>query len=185
MAWDDDMPLLLRVMTQDLSSAPTYTDEGLVQLLLTAGMMVQLQGAFAVPYTISISNETLSPDPTKLSPPDNAFIMLTVLRSSLVLVAAEIKQMVNQGIEIRDGTSMLKLQRDYQSLQEMQRVYQDQYDEALYAWKTGGGEALGQIIVTPYPLLSGSPYAMGDFTEGYPNGGTYGFGFGLGPGLPS
>lgn len=180
MAWDDDMPTILRVLVNDTSTSPKYDDDSLINLLLTSGMLLQLEGGFAADYAISIGNQTLTPDPTKMTPPDRAFISLATLRAAVQLITFEIRAFVEQGIEIRDGTSVLKLQREYHSMQTMLEAYGKQYGDALYAWKTGGGEALGQVIVTPYPLLEGGDRGMGSLYGGYPAGDWCGFGIGMG-----
>lgn len=163
MAWDDDFPVILRGLMLDYATPPTYADDRYNQLAVIAALGLLNEVGFARPYVISVSDVTISPDPTKLSPPDNAFVNLVCLKAALILVQAELRDMTRQGIEIQDGSSRLKLSRDAGSLRLMKQAYEEQYNLALYAYKTGAG---GEAVVTPYSYLADWPTGMATMYEG-------------------
>jgi hypothetical protein len=168
MAWDDLMVPLLRDSLQDTAANPLYADDQLVTSLLVAGFRLQLEVSFGMAYRIDVVNQAITPDPTASTPPDNNFANLVSLRAALGLVVAELRSLTRGGIEIRDGDNMIKLARDPDALKLMRDSYQKLYDDAIYAFKTGGNQGLGEIIVTPYHYLSdlGLCGPMGLFAPG-------------------
>lgn len=168
MAWSDDMPTILRATIQDTATPQVYTDPQLVTIILVSTISLQTEVAFVRPYVASISLGTLTPDPTDPALVDNVFVNLCCTKAALLLVAGEIKAYSRQAIRIRDGGSELELRRDPRILDLMYRAYKDQYDEALYAYKTGGDEGLGEIITSPYPYLGWNTWGINGMFEGYP-----------------
>lgn len=148
MAWDDEMVLILRDVIQDHAEPPVYSDERLSVAILVAGMILQNEVSFANTYTISVANQSMRPDPTKAETIDPGFITLACLRAALGLIVAEQRDLTRGGIEIQDGDNRIKLNRDSSSLKLMGDSYRKQYDQALYAYKTGGQAGVGEIIVT-------------------------------------
>lgn len=154
MAWDDDMPATVRVLLQDVGTTQVYQDSGLIQVILISAMQVKGRFQFDNPYSVSISNETLSPDPTSKTTKDDAFMLLTCYTAVVTLIKSEIRSMTRQGISIQDGDSKVSLQRDPKSLQLMLDSYQKDLDDLIYAYLSNGGEGFGEVIVTPYPIFS-------------------------------
>lgn len=154
MAWDEEMVLILRDMIQDFGDVPVYTDERLSTSILVAGLLLQNTVSFANSYEISVTNQTMKPDPTKSATLDKGFVALACLRAALGLVVAEQRELTRGGIEIQDGDNRIKLNRDAASLKLMGESYKKNYDEVLYAYKTGGNDGLGEAIVSPYKYWS-------------------------------
>jgi hypothetical protein len=158
MAWSDEMTLILRTTVADFVTPQVYTDGQLQTMLLVGALSLQSEIRFRVFYEALIEANTLTPDPTIPIAPattrDEIFMNLCCLKSAVLLVTGEIRGYVRQGVAIRDGQSEIRLQRDPRGLQAMIDVYKMQYDEALYAYKTGGSDGLGEIITSPYPYLS-------------------------------
>lgn len=173
MAWDDEMPTILRVTIQDTGATPLYTDDSLAQMILVASLSLQAEIAFLQKYVPNLPNGSLKPDPTLAANRDDPFINLCCVKAALLLVMGEIKSFARQGIRIRDGSSEIQLQRDPAGLKLLYDAYKAQYDDALYAYKTGGVEGLGEIITSPYPYLAGRHLGAGSMYEGY--AGLYGY----------
>lgn len=169
MAWDDEMPTILRNLVFDISATPLYTDDQLNTLILVASISLVAEVSFVNAYTISVSDGTLSPDPTATSTRDNAFVNLACLKSATRLIAAEIRDLTRQGIEIQDDTSRIKLGRDPRALALMKDTFLKDYQDAMYAYKTGGNDGLGESIVSPYKYWSNwSNLGMAGMYDGYP-----------------
>ncbi len=176
MAWDDEMVTIVRGLINDFEDpdtgdAPTYTDDRIAQIVLIAGQQIQTRVPFTRTYAISISNETMTPDPTTGTRDEN-FINLATLKAACILVSAEVRQYTGQGISIRDGSSAISLSRQPASLKLMKDTYCSEFESALYAYTTTGGNAsVGEAIVGPVKAW----YAGG----GYP--GDWDWGSCLGP----
>lgn len=166
MSWDTEMTTILRVTIQDMASPPTYSDPQLQQMILVSALTLQAQISFRQPYVPDIDAGTLTPDPTGPAARDDQFINLCCLKAALMIVIAEVKGFTRQGIRIKDGESEIELRRDPKALQAMYDVYARQYEDALYAYKTGGNEGLGEIITSPYPYLAGHRRGLGGMFEG-------------------
>ena len=65
---------------------------------------------------------------------------------------------------------MISLSRNPASLKLMYEKYEQAYQEALYAFKTGGNEGFGAAVVSPYNYLPAWGYGTGggELYEGYP-----------------
>lgn len=154
MAWDDEMVTILRNIIQDTSTTPTYSDDQLSELVLVTAQGIQVELNFGRVYDISISNGSIKPDPTSSTSRDINFITLVCLKAASNLVNAELRSLTRQGISIQDGDNKISLQRSPQSLQLMQETYKSMYDSAVYAFKTGGSDGLGEIVVNSYNFIS-------------------------------
>jgi hypothetical protein len=82
MSWEVELVQILRVIINDLDSPPTYTDARLKTIIVVAARyVVQEIDIFPNTYTISVTAETISPDPTDAATRDDAFIDLVVLKA--------------------------------------------------------------------------------------------------------
>jgi hypothetical protein len=82
MSWQDETIPMLRVLINDLSASPTYSDDRLEQTLIVAAKLVYQDIDISYTYTISIENVSISPDPTTNS--DDAFLNFIVLKAACI-----------------------------------------------------------------------------------------------------
>src|SRR5687768_8815738 len=80
MAWLDEAVPMLRILINDFSDEPTYSDSRLTDLLITSAYLVKREIHLVNSYTISISTKSISPDP--ISNDDDLFISLLVLKAA-------------------------------------------------------------------------------------------------------
>lgn len=83
MAWNIEIPIMVRVLINDLSDSPTYSDERLLQTITVAAKYVQFDVVLDNTYTINITNPDISPDPTIND--DSIFISLVALKASCII----------------------------------------------------------------------------------------------------
>jgi len=81
MSWQTDGVTMLRVILNDMCDSPTYSDSKLEQLLVVAAHYVATEIDFTVDYDVSISDMSITPDPTD-SPRDEAFMNFIVLKGA-------------------------------------------------------------------------------------------------------
>lgn len=82
MAWTDDMVIMLRVLISDNGDNCQFTDSRLQQLLVVSAQLVKQEIDFTTTYTVSISEFTISPDPTASSTKDDAFTNFVVMKAA-------------------------------------------------------------------------------------------------------
>jgi len=122
MAWQDTMTTMTRVLINDLSATPTYTDGRLQQLILVAARYVEQDVKFSTNYTINFATSGLTPDPTDTTTLDDAFTNLVVLKASCIADESTYRtKAVNEGIRTNLASANLAIQgnlRGYQVLLE-------------------------------------------------------------------
>jgi hypothetical protein len=157
MAWDDEMPIIVRGLIQDWGTPPTYTDDQINQIVLIAAQSVQTEATFTEAYAVDVVNATVAPDFTDRTDAhrNEMLINLVALKSACILTGAEVRKYAGQSIAIRDGTSAISLQRNPQLLKLMQSTYCEGYSQALYKYKIEGNSEFGEAIVGPFKLYSG------------------------------
>lgn len=84
MAWQNEIVTIIRVLINDLSSTPQYSDARLQQLAVVAAQYVQFDVNLDNKYTINIAYPSIIPDPT-LDPKDDIFISLVSLKASCLV----------------------------------------------------------------------------------------------------
>lgn len=82
MAWDTTLVTMVRVMINDLSDEPTYSDERLQQLIVVAAQYVLREITFSTAYSVAIDVPSISPDPTLPETLDDDFSMFIVLKAA-------------------------------------------------------------------------------------------------------
>lgn len=78
MAWQDITVSMLRVLINDLDDTPTYSDNRLIQVLMTSAYLLKQEITFSTTYTINILSQTITPDPSD----DKDFMSLLVMKSA-------------------------------------------------------------------------------------------------------
>lgn len=155
MSWDSTFPILVRNAIGDFSATSKYSDEQLLPVILTAcqAVIFKLQTPL-YSYVVDIENLALSPDPTDAATPDNAFIYITTLKASSMLLRAEVRQYGQQAIAIRDGTSAIDLKRDLKALSALADSYTTEADTAILTFLRNNSLS-ARAVVSPYKTLLG------------------------------
>ena len=81
MTWITDATVSFRVLVNDLTETYTYSDATIRTILITAARYVYQEVNLSTSYTISVGNETITPDPST----DTSFINLIVLKSACLV----------------------------------------------------------------------------------------------------
>lgn len=149
MAWDSSMTIMLRQVIGDITSPYTYTDAQLKTLLITNAQLIRTEITFDNSYTVNISSETITPDPTALSTPDDVFINFVVLKSAAILVSAEARVQSKIGISVQDGPSRIDIGGSATALSNRARDMLDAYERAKIAYIAGSSIG-AKAILTPY-----------------------------------
>ncbi len=159
MAWTTDLVLMVRVLVSDAASPQTYTDEYLMRVLITAGIMVDAEIPFSYDYAYSISDLTITPDPAINE--DSIFMALVPLKAACILTQGEFKQALGQGIKVRDGDSAIDTSvsfRGYRDILELGpcAAYEKLRWSLLASGAIAGGAGVGKAVLGPYRAPGGN-----------------------------
>lgn len=171
--WKITMVLMLRALLDDLDCAK-YTDDRLKQLLTIGAYNVLGEAVFGTDYTISISQQNITPDPVETD--DINFVTLTVYKTACIMFGSEVKTQAGNAISIKDGPSSIDLRGITSYLREAQKDICGQYSELLdryrYENSVTGSAVLGEAILGPYSpgSLSLGSASMLDYYNGLRQG---------------
>lgn len=111
MAWQDQIPLVVRVWINDLSETPNYSDDRLEQLIVIAAQYTIHEMNFNQNYVINIMDRIITPDPTTLESPDHDFIGFVALKSACMLDQSTFRtRAATEGIRASLGSANLTVQ---------------------------------------------------------------------------
>ena len=113
MSWQDESIPILRTILNDAGCNITeYTDTRLEALLMAAAYINVTLVTFSTDYTVTISTDTISPDPSTASPIDVTFINFMVLKAACLADEGLFRsKALLSGVEARCGPAILKTLR--------------------------------------------------------------------------
>ncbi len=153
MAWTTDLVLMTRVLISDISAPQTYADEYLERVLITAGIMVDVEVPFAYDYSYDISALTISPDP--VTSEDSTFMALVPLKSACIITQGEFKQALGQGIKVRDGDSAIDTSVSFRGYRDILELGACAAYERL-KWSLLASSGVGKAVLGPFREPGGS-----------------------------
>lgn len=105
MAWDTDLVLMLRVLTNDMAEPYKNASGYLEQVLITAGIFVQQEVTLLNTYVFDIASITMTPDPIVTG--DAVAQALFPLKAACILNQGDFQKALGQTIRVRDGDSAI------------------------------------------------------------------------------
>ena len=162
MAWQNEMVRIVRHLINDLDSSNyTFTDDRLEESVLVAAQLLLKEVDFDNTYTIDTDALDMSPDPTTLATKDDAFINLTCLKATCIILGSEVRTNALNAIVVKDGPSSIDMRGIAAGLHMLYKDMCDKYEHYIMQWKAGNSIA-GQAILSPYS--PGSDGASGSST---------------------
>ena len=108
MSWQTDIPIIVRVLINDLESQPTYSEDRILQVITVAAKYVQFDVVLDHGYLIDVANNTITPDPTEDR--DDIFIRLVALKAACIIDQSTFRtKAVNEGIRVALGPAQLSV----------------------------------------------------------------------------
>ena len=145
--WQTAYITVLRVLINDLSSDPDFTDSRLEDVLVVAAAQVNQEIQLSVDYTVVISPPSITPNPVN----DEIFMNLTTLKAACLIdrgslrVAAAIN-----GVEAKCGPAVMKVARRMDGFAILiSQGYCAAYQEARLQYGFGNG-AFCKAILSPF-----------------------------------
>jgi hypothetical protein len=170
MAWQDELVATLRVMLGDLSATPTYSDDSLEQTLVVGAFQVSASIPFNPPFAASVSNVTLTPDPTLDATRNDSFSNLTTLRAAAILDRTEASLYARRGIIVKDGSSAIDLSKVADAkLRLLEKGWNAVYEDARWEYLYNRIQNVaGAAVLTPFRLFAWDTFGRSAFGNGDP-----------------
>lgn len=149
MSWQAECTEILRVLINDISDTPSYSDERLERILIVAALQVNLEISFDTVYTINVSEAMLSPDPSCDLNRDNAFLNLMSLKAAVIILDSEVKYYAINSIRVGDGPSSIDTTARSNFVKTAAQIMQDEYARMKVLQATSQA---GVAIMTPYTV---------------------------------
>lgn len=149
MAWNTELPTLLRTLIGDLD-ATSYTTDRLKQILVVAAFQVLQELTFEQTYVADFSAITLAPDPT-VDPKDESLSNLMCLKAAAIMDRNSAMLAVRRAVSLRDGSSAIDLRGQAEGwLKLLDKGWGAVYDQAKLEYQLGQVPVAGRAIMTPF-----------------------------------
>lgn len=146
MPWPVDLTLMVRSLIGDLDKSK-YTDERIKQILVVGAYHVNNDADFSNDYTVDVAANSISPDP--IGKKDTDFTVLTVYKTSCIMIGSEVKTESANAISIKDGPSAIDLRGVSASLNVLYKDLCAKYEELINLYRVNN-TLVGQAILSPY-----------------------------------
>ena len=148
MAWQTEMPTLLRYVINDSESPQEFTDARLERLITSSAQLTLGVVDFPRTYVVDVAASGITPDPTS-APRDNGFINLVILKAACLLSTGDYRKSSNKGLIIKDGPSSIDARTLVESKRELMESLCKDYNEAELEFRLGNSNA-GAAILGPH-----------------------------------
>lgn len=142
MAFETDVLIMLRHLTDDLDCTYTYSDDRLIALIFVASSYVNMD--LGASYTISLSSQTISPTP------DSSFTNLVSLKAACLLLRSVATSYARNDFKVQDGPASVDLKGISDKLKDSANSYCEQYSRAIQKILISGTS--GVAVSTPNDL---------------------------------
>jgi hypothetical protein len=147
MSWDTDVITSIRYIINDIDSVK-YTDSRIKKSAVIAANQIRTELTLKNSYTITVSTDTISPDPSDVNYEDLGFINLITLKASLLILQGEVRLYESSGFKVMDGPSTIEVTGLYANTKGMIDALSLQYGKAKVEYATGVS-GYGKAVIGP------------------------------------
>lgn len=147
MSWDTSAVQTVRYMIGDVDTPQKYTDARLKTACVIAANLINNDISLYNTYTISVSGESISPDPTS-DPTDLRFIDMIATRASILILQGELKILANNSVKIVDGPSSIDVTGLFANTQKLLSDLSQNYSMMKNMYSMNG-DNYGKTVMTP------------------------------------
>ena len=147
MSWDTSAVQTVRYMIGDVDTPQKYTDARLKTACVIAANLINNDISLYNTYTISVSGETISPDPTS-DPVDLRFVDMIATRASILILQGELKIYANNSVKIVDGPSSIDMAGVFANTQKLLTDLSQNYSMMKNMYSMNG-DGYGKTVMTP------------------------------------
>lgn len=146
MTWQKEIVEQTRVLIGDMDESPTYSDSRLERVVIIATNQVLQEIDFSHIYVVDISNQTIAPDPTEVSPKDTNFINLVAMKVACVVLQAELRKYALGSIMVTDGPSTISMGQVFSNIRKTYDTLMQEYGRAKFLYQCS---IAGHAVTTP------------------------------------
>lgn len=149
MAWNIEIPIIVRTLINDLEEPQQYTDERLLQIISVAAKYVQFDVVLDHQYSVDVTTPNINPDPT--NDRDEIFISLVSLKSACIIDQSALRtRAVSEGIRAALGPAVLSVNNSLSGfLAILDKGPCAAYDELTSHWDVKEATAI-RAILSPF-----------------------------------
>lgn len=149
MAWNIELPIIVRTLINDLSDQPIYSDERLLQVIAVAAKYVQFDVVLDHQYTVNVVEPSISPDPTVDD--DSIFISLTALKAACIIDQSSLRtRAAMEGVRAALGPALLSVNGGISGLVAvLDKGPCSSYDELTSHWDVSQATSI-RAILSPF-----------------------------------
>ncbi len=151
MAWQVELIEVLRVLVNDLTETPVYSDQTLKRVLLVAGLQLSQELVFSQTYLADVVQAEFTPDPTVTASRDESFINLVCLKAACIIDRGAAATAAKQAIAVKDGSSAIDLRGvSAGKLALLAKGWCAVFEDAKLEYQSGQVRVAGAAVMTPF-----------------------------------
>lgn len=149
--WQTELIELVRALIFDLSDSPDYTDSELTRVIIAAALNVRASAQFVYNYTIDVSEQSITPDPSATATKDNSFLNLIALRAACFLGISKSRIQIAQAVAVRDDKNLYDF-RDVakHAIVMATKGYCEEYKAALNKYQIDYSGEYARAVLSPF-----------------------------------
>lgn len=110
MAWNTEIPLIVRVLTNDITTPYKFSDSRINQVIVVAAQFVKQDIQGNNDFTITIDKPAITPDPTETDTRNDVFVNCVALKSACIIDQSTFRTKANtEGIRAALGPASLNV----------------------------------------------------------------------------
>jgi len=148
--WKCVLVPMVRVLINDIDET-TYDNPRLEKVIIVAAQLLKPEFDFATTYTSNIRTQTISPDPVDNN--DDAFINFVSMKSALLILEGELKNLASGAIKVQDGPASIDMSGAYNATKDAYEKLLDAFNRAKLAYTLGNVSEIKAIFsayASPY-----------------------------------
>lgn len=173
MSWQDECIPMLRVIISDIDcDSQTYSDNRLEEILVVAARYVDQELTLPTVYTITVSDRTISPDPTDSVSNDNTVLInMTVLKAACLTDWSTFRtKALLAGVEARCGPAVIRTLKHLDGFKELLTDGPCAAYEKLKNDHNFGNTNVIMAILSPFVSNTFDPQSLAGFEGGRGHG---------------
>ena len=149
MAWNIEIPIIVRTLINDIDEPQQYSNDRLLQVIAVAAKYVQFDVVLDHSYNVNVANPEITPDPTEDR--DEIFISLVSLKSACIIDQSALRtRAVSEGIRAALGPAVLSVNNSLSGfLAILDKGPCASYDELTSHWDVKEATAI-RAILSPF-----------------------------------
>lgn len=160
MAWNIEIPIVVRTLVNDFDEPQQFSDERLLQIICVAAKYVEFDVVLDRKYFVDVANPAMNPDPTE-NERDEIFISLVSLKAACIVDQGVLRsKAAAEGIRASLGSASLTIGNSLSGfLAILDKGSCASYDELVSHWDVKNANAVAAVL-SPFVGNSFDPRYM-------------------------